>query len=153
MESIILAGGCFWSVQDKLSKKDGVLHTAAGYAGGDIENPDYETVCSGRSGHAECVLVEFDESKLSLPDLLYYFFTIHDSTQYHRQGPDIGSQYRSAIFCTHDQQANIAQQAKVLAQERERRYGGIVCTEIVTGAVFYRAEDYHQEYWARRCSR
>lgn len=151
MDSIILAGGCFWSFQDKLSRLPGVIKTIAGYAGGETENPQYEIVCSGKSGHAECVLVEYDETRLTLTELLTHFFTMHDSTQYLRQGPDEGPQYRSAIFCFDSRQEGIAQVAKAKAAQRERQYGGVVCTEIRVGVVFYPAEEYHQNYWAKRC--
>lgn len=149
-EEIILAAGCFWSVQYKLSQLEGVLITKAVYAGGEIDNPTYEQVCSDITGHAEAVWVKFDNSKLKLSDLLKFFFEIHDATQYHRQGPDIGSQYRSAIFYFSDEQRLIAEKVKEEMQQTKFYRNARIVTEILPVSKFFEAEEYHQHYYKKR---
>ena len=139
--------GCFWGAERKFWQTDGVWSTAVGYAGGYTPNPTYEEVCSGRTGHAEVVLVVYDPSKVSYEQLLKVFWESHDPTQGMRQGNDIGTQYRSAIFYHSPAQQAAAKQSAADFQQRlrERGYGDIV-TEIVPASEFFFAEDYHQQY-------
>jgi methionine-S-sulfoxide reductase len=150
MKQIILADGCFWSVQFKLSKLEGVISTQAVYAGGYQPDASYEQVCSGTSGHAEGVLVTYDESFLSTDDLLRFFFMTHDATQLNRQGPDIGEQYRSGIFYFNEQQRETA---ITLIDELQKlpRYAGKLITTIVEPVNLYNAaEEYHQDYYRKK---
>lgn len=149
-EEIILAAGCFWSVQYKLSQLEGVLETKAVYAGGVTDNPTYEQVCSDTTGHAEAVWVRFDNRKLTLSNLLKFFFEIHDASQYHRQGPDIGSQYRSAIFYFTNKQRLIAQKVKLEMQQTKYYRNNSIVTEILPVSKFFTAEEYHQHYYKKR---
>ncbi len=150
IEEIILAGGCFWSVQYKLSQLKGVLETKAVYAGGTTDNPTYEQVCSDTTGHAEAVWIRFDNCRLTLLDLLTFFFEIHDASQYHRQGPDIGSQYRSAIFYFTDEQRIIAEKIKEEMQQTKYYRNTRIVTEILPATKFFEAEEYHQHYYKKR---
>ena len=149
MQKAIFGAGCFWGVELTFSKIKGVLSTAVGYCGGSIPDPTYEIVCSGQSGHAEVVLVEFDPDKVSYDNLLEAFWSLHDPTTLNRQGPDIGTQYRSAIFFQDENQAMVARASKEKLQESGRFMNDIV-TEIVPAAEFYRAEEYHQKYLEAR---
>ncbi|HVK60755.1 MAG TPA: peptide-methionine (S)-S-oxide reductase MsrA [Bdellovibrionales bacterium] len=142
-EIAILAGGCFWGVEDLLRKLPGVLDTEVGYTGGVTKNPVYETVKVGNTGHAESIRIEFDSSILSYADLLRWFFKIHDPTTVDQQGNDRGSQYRSAIFFLNDAQKETAVQMK---QEAETKWKKPVVTQIVPAKEFYSAEKYHQDY-------
>lgn len=149
MERATFAAGCFWGVESAFRQLPGVLATAVGYTGGDTLNPSYKEVCSGRTGHAEAVTVEFDPAKISYEQLLDVFWDLHDPTQLNRQGPDYGSQYRTAIFTHGPEQENIAKASK----ERLAKPGGFrkrVVTEIVPAPVFYMAEEYHQQYFEKR---
>lgn len=146
MEQAILAAGCFWAVQDYFDQVPGVVNTTAGYSGGSIENPTYEDVCSGKTGHAEAVLVEFDVHRLTYPQLLRHFFRMHDPTQLNRQGADVGDNYRSAIFYTTDAQREDAERALAEAQKDHQ---AAIMTKIEPAGPFYQAEDYHQHYAAR----
>lgn len=143
-----LAGGCFWCLEAVFDEIEGVTHVKSGYAGGHTANPTYQQVCSGSTGHAEVTQVTFDPSVVSYRDLLNVFFSIHDPTTVDRQGNDIGSQYRSAIF-THD--AEQAATAKEVAAEVSAAglYPGRLVTSIEPLTVFYPAEDYHDDYYAR----
>ncbi len=143
MEQAIFAAGCFWGVQFYFDEVPGVTATTVGYIGGSTENPSYEDVCYKDTGHAEAVLVEFDVGKLSYETLARHFFRLHDPTQLNRQGPDVGDQYRSAIFYVTDEQKQIAE--KVIAELTAGSKEPIV-TEITQAGPFYRAEDYHQKY-------
>lgn len=147
-ERAMFAAGCFWGVQDAFDRVPGVLATTVGYAGGHTKNPTYKDVCSDTTGHAEAVLVEFDPEQLSYRQLLDVFWRIHDPTSLNRQGPDVGSQYRSAIFyLTPEQQA-----AAVAARDSLQasgRFSRPVVTEIVAAGEFWPAEEYHQKYHAR----
>ena len=149
MQKAIFGAGCFWGVELTFSKIEGVESTAVGYCGGSIPDPTYEIVCSGQSGHAEVVLVEFDPDKVSYDNLLEAFWSLHDPTTLNRQGPDIGTQYRSVIFFQDEDQAVIAKTSKEELQESGRFINDIV-TEIVPAAEFYRAEEYHQKYLEAR---
>lgn len=149
-EKAIFAAGCFWHVEDAFSGLPGVLSTRVGYTGGDSTNPTYKDVCSGRTGHAESVEVEFDSSKISYDDLLATFWKIHDPTTLNRQGPDIGEQYRSAIFFLGEDQKNAAFSSKERLEASGRFRGRRITTQITPAKVFYPAEDYHQKYFQKR---
>ena len=148
-EEATLAGGCFWCIEAALKELDGVAAVTSGYAGGHVEDPTYEAVCSGDTGHAEVVKVEYDPEVVQYEDLLKVFFTIHDPTQLNRQGPDVGSQYRSAVFYHDDDQKETAQ-AFVRELEAEGAYDeGDIVTEIEPLETFYEAEEYHQDYYEK----
>ena len=137
--------GCFWGVEARFRELPGVVDAAVGYMGGDLENPTYRDVCTGRTGHAEVVQVEYDESRTSYEDLLELFFNCHNPTTANRQGPDIGTQYRSVIFTRDEAQANAAR-AAVEQADKSRRWDQGVVTEVVRAGTFWRAEEYHQQY-------
>ena len=137
------AAGCFWQVEADFRKVEGVTRTTAGYTGGSLQQPTYEDVCTDRTGHAEAVEVEFDPDRVSYQQLLDVFWSSHDPTQLNRQGPDVGTQYRSAIFVHDDDQQALAAASKEQAQQRHDRP---VVTEIVPGTTFWPAEEYHQRY-------
>lgn len=139
------AAGCFWGVEKILSHIPGVVATSVGYAGGTAPNPTYEQICTGRTGHAEAVEVVYDTSQVSYQELLTTFFEYHDPTTVNRQGPDLGSQYRSVIFYHDEEQAEMARRAKK-ALEQKKVFQAPVVTEIIPAAPFYRAEEYHQKY-------
>jgi peptide-methionine (S)-S-oxide reductase len=145
MAKAIFGAGCFWGVEAAFRQIEGVLGAAVGYSGGRQENPTYESVCSGRTGHAEVVEVEYDPSKVSFEQLLDVFWDNHDPTTLNRQGPDVGEQYRSAIFfLTPEQEA--AAVASRESREKSGRYKRPIVTEIKPASAFYRAEEYHQRY-------
>jgi len=149
MEKATFGAGCFWGVEAAFQRVQGVTSTAVGYSGGTLANPSYKDVCSGRTGHAEVVQVEYDPAQVSYEDLLQVFWENHDPTQMNRQGPDVGSQYRSAIFFhTPDQEATARASKEALqASGRLRRP---IATEITPASEFWRAEDYHQRYLEKR---
>jgi peptide-methionine (S)-S-oxide reductase len=139
------AAGCFWGVEVAFRQVEGVLDAAVGYSGGRLENPSYEDVCSGRTGHAETVEVDYDPARVSYEQLLDVFWENHDPTTLNRQGPDVGEQYRSAIFFhTPEQQA--AATASKEALEKRGKYKRPIVTQIQPAAKFWRAEEYHQRY-------
>jgi peptide-methionine (S)-S-oxide reductase len=150
METAVFGLGCFWGAERKFWELDGVYTTAVGYAGGYTPNPTYEEVCSGRTGHAEVVLVVFDPAVVSYDDLLRVFWESHDPTQGMRQGNDTGTQYRSAIYTTSDAQLAAAKVSRDRFQAALTAAGhGEITTEITEAGPFYYAEDYHQQYLAR----
>ncbi len=144
-EKATFAMGCFWGVQALFKSVPGVIKTMAGYTGGKIPHPTYERVCAGSTGHAEAVEIEFDPSVVSFEKLLDLFWEHHDPTTFHRQGPDVGEQYRSAIFTHNEEQARLAQESKERL-DRNKRYTNPIVTEIVPAKEFYPAEEYHQNY-------
>lgn len=143
-----MGGGCFWCLDALYRPLAGVHDVICGYAGGSLPDPDYQAVCSGRSGHAEVVRIVFDPSEISFADLLDMFFFCHDPTTLNRQGHDIGSQYRSIIVCQDADQRRIAESA-IAAENESGRWPDPVVTELVYQAVFHPAEDYHQDYFTR----
>jgi peptide methionine sulfoxide reductase msrA/msrB len=149
-ETAYFAGGCFWGIEQSFAEIPGVIDAVSGYQGGKVSSPDYAEVCRGGTGHAETVKVIFDPRRVSYNGLLAAFFGMHDPTTPNRQGPDIGSQYRSAIFTTSDEQARAAH-AYIAQLEAERRYGDLpIVTEVRRAPEFYAAEEYHQDYLAKR---
>ena len=143
MEIAILALGCFWGPEIKFSKLDGVFKTEVGYCGGDYQKTSYEEVCTGKTNHAEVVKIEFNRDKLSYEEILNFFFEIHDPTTLNKQGPDIGSQYRSEIFYSNLKQKEIAE--KVFLKFNEK-FNGKIVTKISEIKNYCKAEDYHQKY-------
>jgi peptide-methionine (S)-S-oxide reductase len=143
-----LAGGCFWCLEAVYNELNGVTKVVSGYAGGSVSQPSYEQVCAGTTGHAEVVQIHFDPSVVSFRELLEVFFTIHDPTTLNRQGADVGTQYRSAIFYHTPEQHTIAQQV-IRDISADRLWPDPIVTEITPLDVFYPAEEYHQEYFAR----
>lgn len=150
MEKAIFGAGCFWSVEKAFGALSGVTATAVGYSGGTAEDPTYEEVCTGRTGHAEVVEVEFDPSRVSYGELLTLFWKVHDPTTPDRQGPDIGTQYRSAIFFYTEEQEALAKSSRDAMDESAVFYPDAIVTEITPASTFYRAEEYHQRYLEKR---
>ncbi|HEX4841417.1 MAG TPA: peptide-methionine (S)-S-oxide reductase MsrA [bacterium] len=147
-EVATLAGGCFWCLEAVFDELEGVQDVVSGYAGGSVPHPTYKQVCNGDTGHAEVVQVTFNPAVLSYRDLLKVFFAIHDPTTLNRQGGDVGTQYRSAIFTHSDEQEKIADE--VIAEfNTEKIWDDPIVTEVVPAESFYPAEDYHQEYFRR----
>ena len=146
MEKATFGAGCFWGVEETFRKIDGVTSAAVGYAGGRTENPAYEDVCSHETGHAEVVEIEFDPAKISYRELLDVFFTIHDPTTLNRQGNDVGTQYRSAIFYHSPEQKAIAEQT-IKELSGDKIWRDPIVTQVVPEEPFYVAENYHQEYF------
>jgi len=143
------AAGCFWGVESKLRAVPGVIDTVVGYTGGEVENPTYRLVCTNSTGHAEAVQVTFDSEKISYQSLVEAFFNLHNPTTRNRQGPDIGSQYRSAIFYHDDGQRKIAQDI-VRKLDESGKFRSPIVTEILPAGDFYQAEDYHQRYYEKQ---
>ncbi len=149
MEKATFGAGCFWGVEAAFRQIDGVISTAVGYSGGRMANPTYRDVCSDGTGHAEVVEVEFDPAKVRYEELLDVFWENHDPTTLNRQGPDVGPQYRSAIFFHSPAQEAAARESKARL-ETAKRFRRPIVTEIEPAATFYRAEDYHQQYLEKR---
>lgn len=147
-EVATLAGGCFWCLEAVFDQLEGVQSVESGYMGGHTPRPTYEEVCGGQSGHAEVVRVTFDPAAVSYRDLLAIFFTIHDPTTLNRQGNDVGTQYRSAIFYHSDDQKRAAE-AVIAKLTEQKLFGAPIVTEVVPASTFHVAEDYHQEYFER----
>ncbi len=148
MAKAMFGAGCFWGVETAFRKLRGVSDVSVGYSGGAAENPTYEDVCTGTTGHAEVVMLEYDEKRVGYEKLLELFWQIHDPTQLNRQGPDRGTQYRSVIFTFDDAQKEIAERSK--AMEAERVGTRPIATEITPAGPYWRAEDYHQRFEERR---
>jgi len=149
LEKATFGAGCFWGVEAAFRNVKGVVSTQVGYSGGRTADPTYEQVCSGRTGHAEAVEVSYDPAVVSYDDLLRVFWENHDPTTPNRQGPDVGEQYRSAIF-THSPAQEAAAKSSVAALEAAKRFRRPIVTEIVPAGPFYRAEEYHQQYLEKR---
>ena len=147
-ETATLAGGCFWCLEAVYDRMKGVESVESGYIGGKHPNPSYEAVCTGRTGHTEAVQITFDPKVVSYRELLEVFFAIHDPTTLNRQGHDVGTQYRSAIFYHSPDQKAVAEDV-IAAFTKEKVFDDPIVTEVVPAATFYVAEDYHQEYFAR----
>jgi len=146
-DTITLAGGCFWCLEAVYDGMEGVLSVESGYVGGRQPNPSYRDVCTGRTGHAEAVEITFDPDVTSLRDILEVFFAIHDPTTLNRQGNDVGTQYRSAIFYHSDEQRAVAEQV-IRELTAAKAFPDPIVTEVAPASTFYMAEDYHQEYFA-----
>ncbi|MFN8390847.1 MAG: peptide-methionine (S)-S-oxide reductase MsrA [Bdellovibrionota bacterium] len=151
LETAVVAGGCFWCMEATFQRLKGVKQVVSGYAGGTVANPTYEQVSSGKTGHAEAVQITFDSAQISYDDLLKVFFHLHDPTTLNRQGADVGTQYRSAIFYQNDEQKQAAERVKQ-AITQEKLWSDPIVTEISPLNVFYKAEDYHQNYYNRNPS-
>lgn len=149
METASFAAGCFWGIEEAYAQVPGVIQTTVGYMGGDWPNPTYHQVCSGVTGHAETVQVVFDPDQVSYHDLLDLFWQIHDPTQVNRQGPDRGTQYRSAIFVNDEGQRHAAEASR-RAQNASGRHRRAIATVIEAAGDFWRAEEHHQQYFAKR---
>ncbi|MBZ0105005.1 MAG: peptide-methionine (S)-S-oxide reductase MsrA [Sulfuricella denitrificans] len=147
-ELATFGGGCFWCLEAAFNELDGVTRVVSGYSGGLVDDPDYEAVCSGNTGHAEVVQVSFDPSVISYRELLTAFFTVHDPTTLNRQGNDAGTQYRSVIFY-HSAEQEVAAQEMIDALSREHIWDYPIVTEVLPAPVFYPAEDYHRDYFSR----
>lgn len=148
-EKTTFGAGCFWGVEAAFRKIKGVVSTAVGYSGGRLKNPTYDDVCTDQTGHAEVVQVEYDPSRVTYDQLLDLFWQLHDPTTPNRQGPDIGTQYRSAIFYHTPEQKSAAEASKERLR-KSGRYQRPIVTEIAPAAEFYRAEEYHQQYFDKR---
>jgi peptide-methionine (S)-S-oxide reductase len=147
-EVATFAGGCFWCLEAVFDQMRGVASVESGYMGGETEHPTYEAVCSGRTGHAEAVRVTFDPGLITYRELLEVFFVIHDPTTLNRQGHDVGTQYRSAVFYHSPEQKRVAEEV-MASLTKEQVYPNPLVTEVVPAATWYEAEPYHQEYFAR----
>jgi len=149
LEKATFGAGCFWQVEEIFRNVKGVKETAVGYLGGNLENPTYEQVCTDKTGHAEVVEMVYDPQEVSYEELLKIFFENHNPTTLNRQGPDVGTQYRSAIFFHSDEQKKIAEKYQV-ELEKSGKFKNPIVTEITPASTFYRAEEYHQKYLAKR---
>lgn len=149
MEKATFGAGCFWGVEAAFRAVPGVIATQVGYMGGNLQNPTYRDVCTDRTGHAEVVEVTFDPARVSYNDLLNVFWKIHDPTQVNRQGPDVGTQYRSVIFF-HSPEQEATAKASREKLEKSGAYSRPIATQIVPAAEFWRAEEYHQQYLEKR---
>lgn len=147
-EKAVFAAGCFWGVESAFRTVDGVSDAVSGYIGGATDNPTYKEVCSGNTGHAEAVEITFDPSVISYKELVELFWRVHNPTQVNRQGPDFGTQYRSAIFFQTLEQKEIAEQSKA-ALDASGRWKKPIATQIAPAGTFYRAEEYHQRYFEK----
>ena len=149
MAKATFAAGCFWGVEARFQQLPGVLETAVGYEGGTLERPTYHDVCTDRTGHAEAVEIDYDPDTISYEQLLEAFFALHDPTQMNRQGPDWGTQYRSAIFF-HSPEQELAAKAFIARLTTEKRFAKPIVTQVVPAQTFWRAEEYHQKYLEKR---
>jgi peptide-methionine (S)-S-oxide reductase len=153
LEKATFGAGCFWHIEEEFKKLEGVISTSVGFMGGDFKNPSYKDVCTGVTGHAEVVHLEYDPKVISYEKLLEVFWNIHDPTTLNKQGPDIGTQYRSVIFFHSEEQEKTANASKVKLEKSDKFKNKIV-TEIKPAQTYYKAEDYHQQYFEKqkRCT-
>ena len=149
LEKAMFGAGCFWGVEYQYEKIPGVVDAVSGYAGGHVLNPGYRQVCDGDTGHAEVIQVTFDPAKVSYRTLVEYFFRMHDPTQVNRQGPDHGEQYRSVIFTYSDEQRKVAEEVKA-GLEKAKVFRAPIATKVEGEKVFWKAEEYHQDYYTRK---
>ena len=149
IEKATFGAGCFWGVEARFAEIPGVIDTAVGYEGGDLEHPTYKEVCTDRTGHAEVVDVTFDPTRVSFDSLLDTFFALHDPTQVNRQGPDWGTQYRSVVFAHSDEQAQLAKE-KIAELNATGEYRKPIATKVEPATMFWKAEEYHQRYLEKR---
>jgi peptide-methionine (S)-S-oxide reductase len=149
MENATLGAGCFWGIEAAFKKIKGVISTKVGYMGGNLKNPTYEDVCTGKTGHAEVVQITFNPDKITYQQLIQIFWSIHDPTQKNRQGPDVGAQYKSVIFYHNDLQRKIAEESKK-QQKKLNKFEKKIFTEIRPAGNFWIAEEYHQNYYEKR---
>ena len=147
MEKALFGAGCFWGVEEKFRKLPGIIRTEVGYSGGITNNPSYEDVCKGNTNHAEVVFIEYNKDEISFEELLVYFWSCHNPTTLNRQGPDIGTQYRSVIFYFNNNQKKIAEKSK---QDYSKSNNLNIVTEISEAKEYYKAEEYHQKYIQKR---
>ena len=147
-ETATFAAGCFWGVEYKFGKFKGVLSTVVGYSGGDVKNPTYKQVCSDATGHAEAIHVVYDPAQTSYEELVKFFFSIHDPTQLNRQGPDVGKQYRSAIFY-HTEEQKLTAMKVIEELNKSGQFKSPIVTQVVPFSEFYKAEEYHQKYYEK----
>ena len=150
-EVATLAGGCFWCLEAVYDQLRGVVSVESGYMGGKVDNPSYRAVCTGTTGHAEVIQITYNPAEVSFQDLLDVFFVIHDPTTLNRQGNDVGTQYRSAVYYHSAEQKAVAEQV-IAALNAEHRWNNPIVTEVTAASKFYVAEDYHQEYFANNAS-
>jgi methionine-S-sulfoxide reductase len=146
LDTITLAGGCYWCTEAVFQRLDGVVSIESGFTGGAMKNPSYRDVCTGNTGHAECVQITYDKTKTSLDEIFKVFFTVHDPTTLNRQGNDAGTQYRSGIFYRNEEQKKAAEDI-IKALTEAKIYSDPIVTEVTPFTVFYKAEDYHQDYY------
>jgi peptide-methionine (S)-S-oxide reductase len=149
MAKATFAAGCFWGVEAQFQQLPGVIETAVGYEGGSLDNPTYQQVCTDRTGHAEAVEIDYDPEKITYEQLLDTFFSLHDPTQLNRQGPDWGTQYRTAIFF-HSPEQEASAKAAIARLTAEKCFSKPIVTQVVPAETFWRAEDYHQKYLEKR---
>ncbi len=149
MEKAIFAAGCFWGVESEFAAMPGVVETEVGYINGTTEHPTYDDVCAHATGHAEAVRITYDPGKISYADLVNKFFALHDPTQVNRQGPDVGDQYRSAIFFVNPEQERVAREL-TMSLDKSGRFRKPIATIIELAKTFWRAEEYHQKYFEKR---
>jgi peptide-methionine (S)-S-oxide reductase len=148
-EIATFAAGCFWAVEESFRKVKGVISTKVGYTGGTMKNPTYKDVCTGKTGHAEAIKIDYDAGIITYDELLKLFWEIHDPTTLNRQGPDVGTQYRSAIFYHNDEQRDLAIASKQKL-ESSGKFIQLIVTEIAKATEFYEAEEYHQKYYLKK---
>ena len=144
IEPATFGAGCFWGVENNFMQLEGVIETSVGYMGGSFKNPTYFDVCTGMTGHAEVVDIKFDNSKISFEQLCNFFFSIHDPTTLNKQGPDVGTQYRSVIFTHSENQIEVSK--KVIDSLNSTKFNSLIVTQIKDASDYYLAEDYHQKY-------
>jgi len=148
MEKATFGAGCFWGVESEFQKLRDITKTTVGYMGGNFENPTYEDVCTDKTGHVEVVQIEYDPLKINYEKLLDVFWNVHDPTQKNRQGPDVGTQYKSVIFYHNEKQKKLAEESKKKL-EKSKKYNKPIATEIIQAKTFYPAEEYHQSYFKK----